>query len=46
VGLTAVDIEETEEKLVGIRQNLKLLQVKTKKIAEMVMFCLENRRKA
>lgn len=45
VGLTAIDIEETEEKLIAIRQNLRLLQGKMKKIAEMVLFCLENRRK-
>lgn len=46
MGLSAIDIEETEEKLHAIKQSLKQLQGKMKKIAEMILFCLDNRRKA
>ncbi len=45
IGITSLDIEETEDKLLNVKDGLRKLHSKTKKIAEMVMFCLDNRRK-
>jgi hypothetical protein len=37
--------KESEEKLQELKETMEYMRHKSKKIAEMVMFCLDNRRK-
>ena len=37
--------KESEEKLSTMKEKMNNLKVKSKRIAEMVMFCLDNKRK-
>jgi len=39
------NVDDVEDKLIEFKQQMKLLHGKSIKIAEMVMFCLDNKRK-
>lgn len=45
LSIKTTNIESMEDKLLEIKHNIKLLQNKCRKVAEMIMFCLDNRRK-